>query len=56
MEELIKSRGKVDAYTVKFVLSRPESPFLANLGMDFASILSKEYADQLVSRGNIGEY
>lgn len=53
MEELIKAVEKVDAYTVKFVLSRPESPFLANLGMDFASILSKEYADQLVSRGTL---
>ncbi len=26
---------------------QPEAPFLANLAMDFASIVSKEYADKL---------
>ena len=43
--DLIKSVEKVDDLTVKFVLNRPEAPFIADLGMDFASILSKEYAD-----------
>ena len=47
MGELIDSVEKVDDHTVKFKLTRPEAPFIANLGMDFASILSKEYADQL---------
>ncbi|OQP84407.1 ABC transporter substrate-binding protein [Rhizobium rhizosphaerae] len=51
--ELIKSIDKVDDHTVKFVLSRPEAPFLANLGMDFASILSKEYADKLKADGQM---
>ncbi|AYG65265.1 MULTISPECIES: ABC transporter substrate-binding protein [unclassified Rhizobium] len=45
--KLIKSIDKVDDLTVKFVLNRPEAPFLADLAMDFASILSKEYADKL---------
>lgn len=47
MGSLIKDIKKVDDYTVQFTLSRPEAPFLANIAMDFASILSKEYADQL---------
>ncbi|MFN3500495.1 MAG: ABC transporter substrate-binding protein, partial [Pannonibacter indicus] len=38
-------------YTVKFVLTRPEAPMMANLAMDFASILSAEYADQLDKAG-----
>ena len=33
--------------TVVFALTRPEGAFVANLAMDFASILSTEYADEL---------
>jgi len=51
MPDLIKDIVKVDDYTVKFVLNRPEAPMMANLGMDFASIFSKEYADQLEEAG-----
>ncbi len=51
MPDLLKSIEKVDDYTVKFVLNRPEAPMIANLAMDFASILSKEYADKLVEAG-----
>ena len=51
MPDLIKDIVKVDDYTVKFVLNRPEAPMMANLGMDFASILSKEYADSLMADG-----
>ncbi|WP_346893923.1 ABC transporter substrate-binding protein [uncultured Roseibium sp.] len=51
MPDLIKDIVKVDDYTVKFVLNRPEAPMMANLGMDFASIFSKEYADQLEKAG-----
>ncbi|MBO9507694.1 ABC transporter substrate-binding protein [Thalassospira sp. A3_1] len=51
MGELIKDIVKVDDYTVKFVLNRPEAPFIANMAMDFASILSGEYADQLMAAG-----
>jgi len=49
MPELIKDIVKVDDRTVRFVLTRPEAPMLANLAMDFASILSKEYADKLAA-------
>ncbi|SMF21523.1 dipeptide transport system substrate-binding protein [Tistlia consotensis] len=52
MPELIKDIVKVDDMTVKFVLTRPEAPMLADLAMDFASILSKEYADQLAAAGH----
>ncbi|UMA64530.1 ABC transporter substrate-binding protein [Roseivivax marinus] len=51
MPELIESIEKVDEYTVRFNLTRPEAPFIANMAMDFASILSKEYADQLQEAG-----
>ncbi len=49
--ELIKSIEKVDDMTVKITLNRPEAPFLANLAMPFASIVSKEYADKLDAEG-----
>ena len=49
--KLIKSIEKVDDLTVKMTLNRPEAPFLANLAMPFASILSKEYADSLDKDG-----
>jgi len=49
--KLIKDIIKLDDYTVQFVLNRPESPFISNLAMDFASILSKEYADQQLKAG-----
>ncbi len=45
--DLIKSVEKVDDMTVKFTLAHPEAPFIADLAMDFSSIVSKEYADQL---------
>lgn len=51
MGDLLKEIVKVDDMTVKFVLNRPEAPFIANLAMDFASIVSKEYADQLEAAG-----
>jgi dipeptide transport system substrate-binding protein len=51
--DLLKSVEKVDDLTVRFTLSHPEAPFLADLGMDFASILSKEYADKLAADGKM---
>ncbi|MEE4314282.1 MAG: ABC transporter substrate-binding protein, partial [Desulfofustis sp.] len=51
MNDLIKDVVKVDDYTVKFLLNRPEAPMIANLGMDFASIFSKEYADTMMAAG-----
>ncbi|WP_412057452.1 ABC transporter substrate-binding protein [Bartonella sp. DGB2] len=51
--ELLKSIVKIDDYTVRFTLTRTEAPFLGDLAMDFASILSKEYADQLTAQGRM---
>jgi dipeptide transport system substrate-binding protein len=51
MGNLIYSVDKIDDYTVRFRLNKPEAPFIANLGMDFASILSAEYADKMSKAG-----
>ncbi len=51
MPDLIKGIVKVDEHTVRFDLNRPEAPFIANLGMDFASIFSAEYADKMMKAG-----
>jgi dipeptide transport system substrate-binding protein len=47
MPNLIESIKKLDDHTVRFTLTKPEAPFKANLGMDFASILSAEYAETM---------
>ena len=51
MPALLKQVEKVDDYTVRFVLNQPEAPFIANLGMDFASIHSAEYAAKMLQAG-----
>ncbi|MFT6073746.1 MAG: dipeptide transport system substrate-binding protein [Yoonia sp.] len=51
MPDLIESIEKVDDYTVVFNLTRPEAPIIANMAMDFASIVSKEYADAMMDAG-----
>ena len=51
MPDLIESITAVDDMTVEFKLTKPEAPFLANLAMDFASIVSKEYADAMKAAG-----
>ena len=51
MPDLLSAIEKVDDYTVRFVLTRPEAPMIANLAMDFASILSAEYADAMLAAG-----
>jgi dipeptide transport system substrate-binding protein len=51
MPDLLASIDKVNDYTVKFVLKKPESPFIANMGMDFAAIHSKEYMDAMMKAG-----
>ena len=56
MPDLIDSIERVDDMTVAFHLTRPEAPFLANLAMDFASIVSKEYADTLAADGNLAQF
>ncbi|MFC4160957.1 ABC transporter substrate-binding protein [Chitinimonas lacunae] len=52
---LIKKIERLDDYKVKFVLSKPEAPFLADLGMGFASIVSAEYAQQLHKANKPGQ-
>lgn len=59
MDNIIKDVVKIDKYTVKFTLKKKEAPFLANIAMDFASILSKDYADELLKNNkadNINRY
>jgi dipeptide transport system substrate-binding protein len=56
MPKYIKALTKVDDYTVKLELTEPNAPMLANLAMDFASIVSKEYADQLQASGNMADF
>lgn len=45
---LIESIEKINDYTVRFKLTRADNSLLVNLATDFAVILSKEYADQLI--------
>ena len=51
LDKLITKIDKVDPYTVRFTLKEVNAPFLQNMAMEFASILSKEYADQLLKEG-----
>lgn len=56
MPNIIKSVEKLDDYTVRFELNQAEAPFLADMAMDFASIVSKEYADRLAAAGKMREF
>lgn len=51
MGDIVKDVIKLDKYTVKITLKKPEAPFLSNMAMDFASILSKTYAMDLLKKG-----
>ncbi len=51
MPKLLKSVQKVDDYTVRIMLDKPEAPFLANLAMPYAAVQSKEYADAMLKAG-----
>ena len=51
MPKLLKSIKKTDDYTVVFTLNEPEAPFIANMAMDFASILSAEYSRKMNKAG-----
>ena len=51
LPKLLKSVEKVDDYTVKITLNRPEAPFLSDLAMEYAGIQSKEYADAMLKAG-----
>ncbi len=49
--KLLASIDKVDDMTVRFTLNVPNAPFLSDLAMDFASVMSKEYGDALLKAG-----
>ena len=51
MPDLLQSIDKVDDYTVKITLKKPNAPFIANLAMDFAAIHSTEYMDAMLKAG-----
>lgn len=51
LRELIVDIIKIDDHIVKFILKDRDAPFIATLAMDFASILSEEYARHLTSLG-----
>jgi len=51
MPDLLAGVEKLDDHTVRIRLTHPEAPFLANLAMDWAGIMSAEYADFLMKRG-----
>jgi len=56
LPDLLDKIEKIDDSTVKFTLKRREAPFLANIAMPFASIVSKEYADKLQADGKMAEF
>jgi len=51
MPKLLSKIERLDDHTVRITLTESQSPFLADLAMDFASIQSKEYADKLTKDG-----
>ncbi|MBK9080811.1 MAG: ABC transporter substrate-binding protein [Rhizobiales bacterium] len=56
MPKNVKSIEKMDDYTVKMTLNEPNAPILANLAMDFMSIPSAEYAEQLQKAGKLEQF
>ena len=51
MPDLLESIEKTDDYTVVVKLKEPNAPILANLAMDFATILSAEYGEAMLKAG-----
>ena len=51
MPKLLQSVDKVDEYTVRITLNKPEAPFLSNLAMEYAGVQSKEYAIAMLKAG-----
>ncbi|MDQ6685420.1 MAG: ABC transporter substrate-binding protein [Pseudomonadota bacterium] len=49
LKNIVDHVEKLDPMTVKFVLKKPEAPFVADMAMDFASILSAEYAQKMLA-------
>jgi dipeptide transport system substrate-binding protein len=55
MNKNLSSIKKLDEDTVQFVLKNPYAPFLQNMAMEFASIYSAEYANQLLRQGKTAQ-
>jgi len=53
LADLLDSVTAIGDMTVAFRLKRPNASFLSMLAMDFASILSSEYARELAARGTL---
>ena len=51
MPAILRDVVALDDYTVKFLLNQPDAPMLANLAMDWASIVSAEYAERMLAEG-----
>ncbi|MEX2321616.1 MAG: ABC transporter substrate-binding protein [Saccharospirillum sp.] len=51
MANIINNISKLDDMTIRFELNRPDATFLANMAMDFASVHSAEYADNMMDAG-----
>ena len=48
---LLEGIDRIDDHTVRFRLTQAEAPFLADLAMSFASIMSAEYAEAMLKAG-----
>jgi dipeptide transport system substrate-binding protein len=55
LDKSIAKIEKLDPYTVRFTLNAVNAPFLQEIAMPFASILSAEYADQLMKAGKASD-
>jgi dipeptide transport system substrate-binding protein len=53
LDQNIKSVEKRDPLTVVFTLNKVDAAFIQNIAMNFASILSAEYAEQLLASGTV---
>lgn len=51
LDKNIAKVEKLDAHTVRFTLNSIDAAFIQNMAMSFASILSAEYANQLLASG-----
>ncbi|MEY8252249.1 MAG: ABC transporter substrate-binding protein, partial [Colwellia sp.] len=50
--DLVDKVEKINDFTVRFILKRNDSSFLANLATDFAVILSEEYGQRLQDKNS----
>lgn len=53
--ELVEKIERINDFTVRFILKRNDSSFLANLATDYAVILSEEYGQTLQNKSTLHE-